>query len=799
MHHHPQQKSPAMISGFLKSSFRSLSRSLSYTVINISGLALGITCAILIFSIVAYHLQFDKFHKEGDRIYRFVTEQHRDKISHAAAVPPAFGKVFRDDYTFGEVMARVCIADAVVISFEHNGTTQRFSEELVFADPTYLEIFNFPLVAGVNELNMPGTAIITERIAKKWFGDDSAVGKVVRFDNQLDLRITGVLKDLPVKTDFPYEILISYTDVSTYSDWIAEEDAWGGITSQVLTFTRLREGVDPAEVEKVLPELVNKYRKGTTNRHVYKLQPLADVHFNPDYNGRVSATTLAVLAVIGFFLVLTACLNFINLATAQSLTRSREVGIRKALGSARRQLFWQFTTETFVLVLISFVISFCVAYAVVPLMNTLLDTHITIELLDYRLLLFSFLLIVIVTFMSGAYPGMLLSGFKPVQALKGEVVRSQSGGLNIRRLLITAQFTISQVLLIGLIVVLTQINYFKSADLGFDKDGVVMIPLGSRDEKAKTLKQQFLSLPNVQSVSMCFSAPASWSNWGTTIKFNHSPEPEEFSSRFKGADADFVETFRLDLIAGRNIIPTDTVKEMLVNETMVERLGETPESILGKVIRFNEQFDGEIVGVVADFSDGSLHDEINPVFIATQLDFLHVYGVKINMNNVSETLAALEKAWSAMYPDQIFTSEFLDEETARFYRTEETMLSVVEIFSVIALVIGCLGLYGLASFMAARKQKEIGIRKALGGSVSHILWLFGREFSKLVLMAFLVAAPLGWFLMSKWLSNFAYKIDLGAWIFGVNLIIVLVVVVATVGFQSGRAAMMSPVKSLRSE
>ena len=787
-----------MITSYLKTSLRNLSRSLSYTVINVSGLALGITCAILIFSMVSYHMQFDKFHEHSDRIYRFVTEQHRDQVSYASSVPPAFGKTFQDDYTFGEKVARVCSEDAL-FSFEHKGNNFKYEEEFAFADASYLEIFNFPLAEGGNELSSPGTAIVSERIAKKYFGDESAIGKTFRFANMMDFRISGVMQDLPDQTDFRSEILLSYLNIGTYSEWYAEDDAWGGITSSIQTFTRLQPGVDPTEVEEVLPAYVKKYRAENKNVHHYKLQPLSDIHFNQQYDGRISKTMLLILSVIGFFLVFTACLNFINLATAHALGRSREVGVRKALGSKRAQLFWQFTVETFMVVAISFIVSFCISYAVVPFMNDLLGSRVSIDLFDYRLLLFSSALVMVETFLAGAYPGLVLSGFKPVQALKGKPAEAQSGGINMRRILITAQFTISQVLLIGLIVVVSQMDYFRNADLGFDKDAIVMIPMGSNDEKAKTLKDKFLALPGVERVSMCLAAPSSLSNWNTTVKFDNRAENEDFAVSFKGADDDYVTTFGIELIAGRNLVPSDTVREYLVNETLVKKLGETHESILGKNLFFNGEFNGAVVGVVADFHDRTLRNVINPVFVATHLEDYNDYAVKINMANASSTLAALEKAWLATYPIRIYSQQFLDDETASFYEAEETIMKVVEVFSFIALFIGCMGLYGLVSFMAVRKTKEIGIRKVLGGTVQHILWIFGKEFMRLVLIAFLLAAPLSWVLMTEWLSNYEYKIDITAWIFVADFLVILFIVVLTVGFRSARAAMINPARALRSE
>jgi putative ABC transport system permease protein len=787
-----------MIRNYLLTALRSIQRSATYTFINVTGLALGITCAILIFSIVSYHLSFDNFHQNADRIYRFVTEEHRDKIDYDASVPPAFGKAFREDYTFGEKVARVCRANAQ-IAIESGGNVVRHQEELAFVDHTYLEIFNFSLVAGTNELDKPGTAIISERIAKKYFSNESAIGKTIRFDNEADFRIAAVMKDIPDNTDFRAEILLSYLNIGGYSDWYAQDDAWGGITSEIQTFTLLRPGVDPAEVEKVLPAYVKKFRSHSKNVHHYKLQPLADIHFNPLYGGRISTTTLWVLSIIGFFLVFTACLNFINLATALAVGRSREVGVRKALGSSRAQLFWQFTLETFTIVAMALVFSAAVAYAVIPMMNTLLDSRIVLDISDYRLWMFAVLLAAVVTFLSGAYPGLLLSGVKPVHALKGDRAETRPGSFNVRRLLITAQFTISQVLIIGLIVVLTQMKFFHNADLGYDKDAIIMVPVGSRDEKAKTLKEQLSQLPDVRKVSICYSAPSGPYAWGTSIKFDNRSESETFQSRFKAGDEDYFSIFGFQLVSGRNVFPSDTVREYLVNETMVTKLGETTEGILGKTIFFNGEFTGAIVGVVADFHDESLRNPINPVFITTSIEHYNFYALKVNMTNVASVLSAVEKTWLAMYPDQIFQHQFLDEQTREFYQAEAMILRVIEIFSLIALLIGSMGLYGLASFMAVRKTKEIGIRKVLGGSVQQILWIFGKEFSRLVGLAFLIAAPVSWFLMSKWLSNYEYKIDLGVWIFVADLAFVAVVVLITVGFRTAKAAMMNPVGALRTE
>jgi putative ABC transport system permease protein len=792
-----------MLLNFLKISVRSISRSPANTLINVSGLALGLTCILLIYSMVTYHLRFDNFHRDADRIYRFVTEQHRDQISYSSSVPPVFGKAFREDYTFGEKVARLCTLTGRMVTVEQDKENKKFQEDVAFAESEYFDIFNFPLVNGErqNILSEPNTAVITKRIAKKYYGDESPIGRTFRFNN-IEFRVTGILKEIPDNTDFRGEVFLSYGNIKEVSEWYAADDAWGGITSDIQTFTRLRIGVNPAEVEKVLPAYVKKYRAGSKNIHHYKLQPLKDIHFNREYGAMISHSVLMILSVIGFFLIFTACLNFVNLATAQAINRSREVGVRKSLGSARLQLFWQFTTETGVIVILATLAAYGISYAVLPYLNQFFGTRIVLNFFSgLQLPLFTLILVAIVTLLSSLYPGIVISGFKPVSALKGHVAHSRAGSINLRRALITTQFAISQVLLIGLIVIVYQVTFVKNTDLGFSQDGVVMIPVGSSDVKMNTLKAQMMQIPNVENVSLCFAAPASDNHWGTMLIYDSRPETENFSMSYRGADENYVSTFDLELVAGRNLQASDTVREYLVNETLVRFLGlNSPEDILGKTLSLADgSGKAPVVGVLKDFHDESMRSVINPVFISTSPERYNSYAVKINMTDTKNTLASLEQTWSEMYPDQIYEYGFVNEQTAQFYRAEETMLKLIQGFAFIALFIGCMGLYGLVSFMSVQKTKEIGIRKVLGGTISQILWIYGREFTRLVLIAFFVAAPVAGWLMSRWLQIYAYHIEITAWIFVLELGIIFFVVLMTVGYQSIKSAMMNPVRSLRAE
>jgi len=796
-----------MIRNYFKIAFRNLRKNRVYGLINVMGLAMSMACCILIFTLVKYHLSFDNFHKDPDRIYRFVTEQHRDEISYAASVPPPFGKAFRNDYAFAEQVARAVMSHDALISIKQGEEIKKFKEKegATFTEPELFDIFNFPLLQGDKKtaLTEPNTAIITEHLAKKYFGNENPVNKTFRYENSIDFKITGVLKDIPANTDLKSEIYLSWPTLKSRNEWYASDDAWGGISTELQCFTRLRPTITATQIEKLLPAYVTKYRPKSKNVHHYKLQPLAQVHFDGRYGGVMEKRNLWILSFIGLFLIITACVNFINLATAQALKRAKEVGIRKVLGSLRGQLFWQFIAETALITVIAAFAAVGLSYLALPYVNEWFKTEMAIQFLSGSLLvIFIPLLALLVIFLAGSYPGLILSGFRPVSALKGKLSQQHIGGFNTRRTLIVTQFTISMILVIGMMVIFRQMQYAKTSDLGFNKDAVVMIPMGfdSASNAQKTLRNELAAIPGVQAVSQCYAAPSSDEAWNTSIRFDTRTEEELFRSSIKAADDQYVKTFDLQLVAGRNIFPSDTVREFLINEALIRKLGlKSPQEALGKKIYFNGNMSATIAGVVKDFHDGSFHSDINAVCITSFGSNYSSYAVRINMNNIKSVLPALEKKWSSIHPDKIYEYKFLDENIAGFYETEETMLKLISSFSCIAIFIGCLGLYGLVSFMAAQKTKEIGIRKVLGSSITEILWIFGKEFGRLILIAFLVAAPIAWWLMNNWLQDFKYRIHIGVWVFLMAIGVTLFIAAITVVYQSIKAAMANPVKSLRTE
>ncbi len=797
-----------MLKNYLKIAIRNLQLNKVYALINVMGLALSMSCGILIFALVKHHLSFDNFHHNSDRIYRIVTEQHRDNISYTFSVPNPLGKAFRNDYTFGEKVARICTFDEQLITVKQGNEIKKFKDEqgVAFTEPEFFDIFNYPLLQGDKKtaLSEPNTAILTERAAKKYFGDENPINKTFKLDNRIELKITGILKDFPNNTDRQTDIYASYPTLKSYNEWFASDDSWGGIASPMQCFALLRPGVSVAQVEKVMPAYVKKYRPTSKNVHHYKFQPLAEMHFDARYSGPMEKKNLWILSFIGMFLIITACVNFINLATAQALKRSKEVGIRKVLGSVRMQLFWQFISETGLISMVGGAVAIVLSIAALPYVNTWFSSQISINLVsDWQLMLFIVSLIVVVTLFSGSYPGLILAGFQPVLALKGKLSQQNIGGFNTRRTLIITQFAISQVLIIGMVVIARQMQYAQKSDLGFEKDAILVVPMatGTDLNRQKTLKNQFGSISGVEEVSTFFRPPASSSNWSTSVKFDNRAEDEVFRVNVKSADEQYVSTFGLEIIAGRNIFAADSMRECLVNETFIRKLNLTsPQDVIGKILSMDGgESSGPIVGVVKDFHDRSFHEEINPLCITTLGRNYEMYGLKLNMANAQTTLAAVEKIWTKAHPDQIYEHQFLDERIARFYETESIMLKLIQAFSGIAIFIGCLGLYGLVSFMVAQKTKEIGIRKVLGGSISNIIWIFGKEFSRLIIIAFVVAAPLAWWLMNGWLQDFKFHIDIKLEIFILAIASTFVVATLTVGYQVIKAALMNPVKSLKTE
>jgi putative ABC transport system permease protein len=789
-----------MLHNYFTTARRTLTRHRSYTIINVLGLALGMSCGILIFSLVNYHLGFDKFHAKSGRIYRVTTELHNEDVSKYGTVPQPIAAAMRDDFAFVE-KASMLVNFGATISIPAAQNNAKYSDGVAYTEPQFFEIMDFPLVGGNRKtmLSQPNTAVITERLAEKYFHGGGAIGKSFRVDNKTNFTVTGIIKNLPENTDIRHEIFLSYGTISQTQPWL---NTWGGIYSGTQAFVLLKAGTDIGIAQKALAGISTKYYNAKDAKTFrYSLQPLSDMHMNQEFGGAIAKSQLVALSLVAVFLIITACVNFINLATAQALSRCKEIGVRKVMGSMKSQLFWQFITETALITLIASIFAVALAYLCLPFMNEMLSTRVTIDLLkDWNQSIFIVCLLVVVTFISGSYPGLVLAGFQPVMALKGKLTQNQIGGFSVRKGLVVTQFAISQTLLIGTIVVASQMRFNSEADMGFKKDAIVMLPVPeTTPAKTSTMRARLSQLPEVEKIAFCEAPPASPDgNFDTGIRYASRPEPEKFTIFLKSGDPEYLSMFGLQLVAGRNLAASDTVREYLLNETALRKLGVKPEEAIGKNVSINNA-DGIIVGVMKDFHNFSFRSKIEPVCLTTRSDHYARVALKISGRNVPKTLTSLEKIWNETNAEYIYSYQFLDDHLTYFYGTDELMLKLMWIFAAIAIFIGCLGLYGLVSFIAAQKTKEIGVRKTLGAGVGSIVWLFGKQFAQLLVIAFIIAAPIGWWLMNKYLADFQYHIDLSATIFAAAIGITFLIAIVTVGYRSVKAALMNPVKALRSE
>ncbi len=795
-----------MISNYFTIALRTLNKHRSFATLNVVGLGLSIACCVLIFLLVRHHLSFDQFHEKAERIALIGTETRLERVDKENNVPYPMGAALRQEYAFLEKTAMLSERGNSLITIAQEGQAPvKFMEERAraFTEPELFEIFDFPLTQGsLQDFHQPYTALLTETLARKYFGTTDALGKTFKVNNNFEYRVVGVLKELPANTDLRYSLFTSWATLKADSNSVRMLRNWGGINGGTHCFVSFREGHSTAELEAAFPAFRYKYFHPEVREWFYHAIPFTTAHFDTDYGFGVSQTQIWALGLIGLFLLITACVNFVNMATAQALNRAREVGVRKTMGSTRAQIFWQFMAETGVVVLLSTCIGLILAHIGLPWLNRLAETELHFQLAQ-DLVLYGFLagLMLVVAFLAGAYPGVVLSAFRPAESLRGNTGGAkQAGGFSLRRLLVSTQFAISQALIIAAVVVTSQLEYARNADLGFRREGIVNLPLPGREiAKKSSLKQQLEGIAGVENVSLCMQPPASGNNWNTSLKLQGRAENEPWPINFKFVDTEYLETFDLQLLAGRNLQASDTVREFIVNEELVKKLGlASPEELVGKTLDVDHRV-FPVVGVVKNFHNHSFHEDIQPQVISSDAGNYDVAAVRLHRQNTQPTIAAIEKVWTGIYPEYVFECDFMDEQVADFYRQESIILQLVRVFAGIAVFIGCLGLYGLAAFMVVRKTKEIGIRKTLGASLTAILWLFGKEYIRLILIAFVVAAPLAWWLMNGWLQEYAYRISIGAGIFTLSLLSTFGLAALTVGFQSVRAALANPVKSLRSE
>jgi ABC-type antimicrobial peptide transport system permease subunit len=781
----------------------------SFTSLNLMGLSLGVAFSVIIFLLISYLTGFDTFHKNPDRIYRVITETlQNDNMHYSSGVPVPLGPRMQEDFAEIEKITSVFYDVGGLITItESDGSFSKYNENsgIAYLDMAFYEIFSRNVLQGDLKatLKQPDHVALSKKMAEKYFGEGTPIGKIINLNNSKDLVVGAILEDYSNNTHFPFEVMISY---ETYRrDNSSNMDNWNSNASDYQTYFLLKENSTAPSLSQKLPEIVEKYhadRPSGTLR--YLLQPLADLHFDTRTSNylykSVPKSSILTMSIVGFLLLLTACINFINMATAQAIKRSREVGVRKVLGSSRVQLAIRFLGETALICLLALIVGLGLAELFLIEFNALLEVDLHIDQSGPGMIVFLFAAWLAMSFMAGLYPAMVMSGFSPIRALRSSISGGRGGSLNFRRGLVVFQFLVSQLLIISAIIIMTQTNYLKNAPMGFKKDLIVVTRLPEQNaSKLSVLRNSLLSNSNVQNVSFGFSPPASGSVWGTYMKFPQTLGEENISVHVKMVDSSYLSTYELKLRAGRFLENSDTARNVVINETLAKMLvRDEPESLLGQNILMWGRI-LPIIGVVEDFHATSLSEPIAPLIFTNTSSRYHVAGVKINSENVSETLSQIESAWKEVFPQYVFDYTFLDEAIALFYRSQEKMSDTLLLFVAVTLFIGCLGLYGLISFMVNNKTKEVGIRKALGASTTQVMKIFVNELVILVVIAFVIAAPIAHILIGDWLNQFAYRIEIQAWMFIVTIVLVIIITFITVGYKSLRAAQANPVESLRTE
>ncbi|UPK72023.1 ABC transporter permease [Chitinophaga filiformis] len=798
-----------MLKNYLKTAFRSLWRNKRYALLNVTGLTLGIAVCLVIYVIIQYEQSFDTFHTRKDRIYRVLTvmPEESGKINYTQAVPFPVPTALPNDFSgFEKVAGIVQMGKRLVTLEDSKGNIQKKFKPLVyFLQPSFFDIFDYRWLAGnsATALNDPKSAVLARSTAEKYFGDwHRAMGQVIKLDQQFELTVTGILDDPPKNTEFQFDMVATYAllKINEIKDWTTIDDIHN-------CYVLLRPGQDVAQINRQLIAFSKKY-KDPKNKTTHMLQPLADVHSDKrteNFIGRVaSPERIRMLWMIAAFILLIACVNFINLATAQAVNRAREIGVRKVLGSNHWQLKIQFLSETAMLVLTSLLLAVVLALCVLPFISRVMDLPLDAGMLAaYNVYILLFAIFLGVTLLAGFYPSIVVSAFNPINALKSRIAASRkSSGISLRRGLVVFQFIIAQALIIGTLIILQQMNYFHKQSMGFTRDAIVNIPFrndSAGNAKIAYLRDQLQRIKGIQEVSFSSAAPSNNGNWWTGFRFDHQAEETKFPSVTRWVDYNFLNTYDIKLIKGRNLTRSDSISEFLVNETLVQKLGLKPADVLNKNIDvWNGQIKGMIVGVVKDFAAGTLKEAVAPVFMGNIKQRFSSVGVRLAAGaDVQASLKAIEELWNANFPEQLFEYQFLDQRIAAYYKEERQLAELYEIFAGIAIFLSCLGLYGLASFMAIQRIKEVGVRKVLGATPAHIVYLFSREFVLLIGIAFVVATPLVWYFMYNWLNNFVNRIDINWTVFLAGGMAALVIALITVSSQAVRAAMMNPIDSLK--
>lgn len=808
-----------MFKNYLKISLRYLLRYKTYTAINILGLAVGIACCILIMFFVRSEFSYDRFHTKADRIFRmWQDEKFQGQEFKNTVTPLPMGPAMQNSFPEVEAMCRVYTTNTLV-----KVNNNSFNENITMVDSTFFKIFDFTLLQGsrIDPFPTTNSVIITPRIAKKYFPgashkEENAIGK--SFEMQLGdekqlFTVAGIAKEAPEESSIKYDILFPYANAKLiFSERMFH--SWFNVFGE--TYVLLRKGVHPAGLAKKFQPMLKQQLGedyGSEEFNMY-LQPVSAIHLDNSLPAGIQPISNPkysyILATIGILILLVACINFITLSVGRSTTRALEVGVRKALGAERAQLVRQFWGEALLVTLISVIAGLLVAIALIKPFNQVINRHLIFHF-DPLFIAFFILLVVLIALIAGIYPAIVLSGFSPIEVLKGKFKTKDTAGL-LRKALIVGQFVASIVMIVCTIVIGKQLTYLQKKDLGYKKDQLIIVPTNKKRAEAYPLarlyKAELSKYPEVLSTaaSVYSFSETPWVNLG------YSDDKKNYHSfRYNEVDASFIETMQIPILQGRSFQPqnaADTNNSILVNETLVKEYG--IKDPVGK--RFGK-YSQLIVGVTKDFNYESLHSKIEPLVLSLKLDTIARQSndisfanptqprisVRMKGGNVQDNIKILKKAWQAVAPNQDFEYHFLDDSLASAYEQEQKSATVVKIASGLSIFIACMGLFGLATLTVTRRTKEIGIRKVLGANVMQVVKLLSKDFLLLIVIAALIAFPVAWWAMNKWLADFAYRTSISWWVFAIAATVSILVAFVTISSQAIKAAMTNPAKSLRTE
>lgn len=809
-----------MLKNYLKIAWRALLKSKGYATINILGLSIGLACCLLIGLYIQDELSYDQYHTKKNRIYRVLhghgesgttgSTENAPKGSYTYQVwgNAPVGKALKADFPEVQEVVQFSGKSSILL---RTGERAFQEDNVFFADSNVLNVFNWKLLAGNPEtaLTAPYSALLTESTAKKYFGVENPIGKTLEGAggraNPGTYTVTGILADIPSNSHFTFDALMSMS--SFKQSWAMPFEEWGYV--DFYTYFVVPEDFDVNTLSAKIPTFLSRHHANDDGRYNIAFEPLLGAYLHstaerqPGVTGNL--TNLYIFGVIGAFILFIACINFMNLATARSMERAKEVGVRKVVGANRGILIRQFMIESLLMILIAAGLAFLVVWVLLPLTNNFTGKHFEfLRLFNWRTLAIYLPVVLVTGLVAGSYPALVLSGFRPITILRG-AFRTSPKGIALRRGLVVFQFSLSIALIAGTVIVISQLSHLQHKNLGFRQDKMLVIDFNHDDQvtaKLDAIKQSFLQEKEVLSVSASRSVPGSYfPNAGTQIESPSGNLLVESPALFE-VDVDFIPHFGIEMAAGRPYsrdFPADTTKSLVINEAAAKLYGyHNPQDIIGK--HFSQWGkEGTVIGVTKDFNYLSLHKHVEPLALRLEPQSSRFITLRIQSENLSATLTKLGEIWTKLAPHRPYLYSFLDDSFNRQYEADERFRNLFSVFASLAILIACLGLLGLATYTAQQRTKEIGVRKVLGASVGNIVKLLSTDFVKLVLVAGIIASPIAWWVMNQWLENFAYRMEIHWWIFAGAALIGIIIALLTVSFQTIKAALANPVDSLRNE